>query len=288
MKILVTGANGQLGSEIRVLSAQYPDWEFFFTDFRELSITDEQAVLDFFKMNRPDYCINCAAYTAVDKAEEAGEQEGVEAVNAGAVGFLARACRQYQSKLVHISTDYVFDGTGNRPYKETDSPRPVSVYGATKLKGELAATQFTDAIIIRTAWVYSSFGSNFVKTMMRLMQQRPSLNVVNDQRGSPTYAADLAGVILQIIASGKWEPGIYHYTNEGDISWFDFAVAIQDLNGYTAVVLPIPTEAYPTAAKRPAYSVLDKSKIKNTYHIAIPNWKDSLKRCVACIKGGNY
>lgn len=283
MKVLVTGANGQLGSEIRVLAVDFPNWEFVFTDFEELSITNEKAVLAFFDAHRPDICINCAAYTAVDKAEDANEQALVEAVNAEAVGFLAAACKQYASKLIHISTDYVFDGSAVTPYLETDPPHPASVYGATKLKGEQLALQTTDALIIRTAWVYSSFGKNFVKTMMRLMQEKPTVNVVDDQRGSPTYAADLAAVILKIIASEKWAPGIYHYTNEGAISWFDFALAIKEIKGYSTRVQPIPTTGYPTPAQRPAYSVLDKEKIKKTYGIVIPDWRDSLKICIAKI-----
>ncbi|HUN04764.1 MAG TPA: dTDP-4-dehydrorhamnose reductase, partial [Niabella sp.] len=219
-KILVTGANGQLGSEIRRLETNFPEYKFLFTDYEELSIIDEEAVEKFFEENRPDYCINCAAYTAVDKAEEKSEQDIVEKLNADAVGYLAKQCSKYHTKFLHISTDYVFDGSSSTPYTEADVPNPVSVYGVTKLRGEELALQNTDAIIIRTAWVYSSFGKNFVKTMMRLMQEKTEINVVNDQYGTPTYAADLAAVLLQIIKSGKWQSGIYHYSNDGITTWY--------------------------------------------------------------------
>lgn len=279
-KILVTGANGQLGSELRELAAGYPQFDFNFTDYQELSIIDEDAINKFFDEYKPDFSINCAAYTAVDKAEDPAERELVDKLNADAVGFLAKACKKHNTKFVHVSTDYVFDGNGTEPYK-TDAPtEPVSVYGITKLAGEKQAFEHTNVIIIRTAWVYSSFGKNFVKTMMNLMNTKPSLNVVSDQYGTPTYAADLASAIMQIIASGKWEPGIYHYTNEGMINWFDFAVAIRDNMGSKCEVNAIPTSGYPTPAKRPAYSVLDKSKIKEVYDIKIPDWEDSLKICM--------
>lgn len=279
-KILVTGSNGQLGSEIRDLAAQYTQFEFCFTDSGELSIIDENAVNEFFNSFKPDYVINCAAYTAVDKAEEPAELEMVNSVNADAVGFLAKACRQHGAKFVHISTDYVFDGTATAPYKESEITAPVSVYGATKLKGEQLAVQYTEPIIIRTAWVYSAYGKNFVKTMMNLMQTKPALNVVSDQHGTPTYAADLAKAILDIIASGNWQAGIYHYTNEGEISWFDFATAIKNITNSNCEVKPIPTSGYPTPAKRPGYSVLNKTKIKETYNIAIPDWEESLNVCI--------
>ena len=279
-KILVTGANGQLGSELRELANLYPQFDFNFTDYQELSIIDEAAVSVFFDEYKPDYCINCAAFTAVDKAEDPAERELVDQLNAHAVGFLAKACKNHNAKFIHISTDYVFDGNGTEPYKPTDPTEPVSVYGITKLEGEKLAQKYTDAIIIRTAWVYSSFGKNFVKTMMGLMQTKPSLNVVSDQYGTPTYAADLASAIMQIVASGKWEPGIYHYTNEGKINWYDFALAIKENIGSSCEVNAIPTSGYPTPAKRPAYSVLDKSKIKEVYGIEIPDWSESLKICI--------
>lgn len=279
-KILVTGSNGQLGSEIKALATTYSQYDFRFTDYEELSIIDETEVDKFFTEYQPDFCINCAAYTAVDKAEDAAEKDLVNKVNADAVGFLANACAKNNTKLIHVSTDYVFDGTATIPYTEDAPTNPVSVYGATKLKGEQLATDNTDAVIIRTAWVYSSYGKNFVKTMMHLMKTKPSLNVVSDQFGSPTYAADLAKAILNIIASENWKPGIYHYTNAGKISWFDFAVAIRDIIHSNCEVNPIPTAGYPTPAKRPAYSVLDKTKIKRIYNVAIPEWEHSLKICI--------
>jgi dTDP-4-dehydrorhamnose reductase len=283
-KILVTGANGQLGSELRMLEKNYPQFNFIFTDYMELSIIDESAINIFFNEHQPNYCINCAAYTAVDKAEDPAERESVENLNAHAVGFLATACEKYHTKFIHISTDYVFDGNGTKPYKPDDATMPASVYGITKLQGEKLAQQFTDAIIIRTAWVYSSFGKNFVKTMMNLMNTKSSLNVVNDQYGTPTYAADLASAMMQMIDSGKWKSGIYHYTNEGIINWYEFAIAIKENINSNCEVNPIFTAAYPTPAKRPAYSVLDKSKIKEIYNIKIPDWKESLKRCMEKIK----
>lgn len=285
VKILVTGANGQLGSELKELSKKFPGYDFTFTGRAELSITDEAAVNTYFDSWQPDYCINCAAYTAVDKAEDPAERSLVEALNADAVGYLAKACNNHNTKFIHISTDYVFNGEGTSPYKEDDITGPVSIYGISKLEGEKFAAQFTDAIIIRTAWVYSSYGKNFVKTMIRLMQEKPSINVVGDQYGSPTYAADLAFAIMQIIASGKWIPGIYHYTNEGKINWYEFAVAIKEISHATTEVKAIPTSGYPTPAKRPAWSVLDKSKIKEIYQVNIPDWRQSLETCIDKIKG---
>lgn len=279
-KILVTGANGQLGSEVRELATGYPAYEFIFTDYQELSIVDESAVNTFFDAVQPDYCINCAAYTAVDKAEDPAERQLVDDLNAHAVGYLAKACQKHGTKFIHISTDYVFDGHGSRPYLPDDATEPVSVYGITKLAGEKRALENADVIIIRTAWVYSSFGRNFVKTMLSLMSSRPSISVVSDQYGTPTYAADLASAILQIISSNKWVPGIYHYTNEGMTNWYEFALAIKEIAGAACEVYPIPTSAYPTAATRPVYSVLDKSKIRNVYGIDIPEWKESLKACM--------
>lgn len=277
--ILVTGAHGQLGSELQQLATNYPSFYFVFTDKEELSIIDEQAINRFFEEHKPAYCINCAAYTAVDKAES--DAAIAELLNATAVQYLAEACTKYESKFIHISTDYVFDGKATSPIKEDAAPNPVSVYGATKLKGEQFCQQYNpDAIIIRTAWVYSSFGHNFVKTMLRLMSERSELNVVNDQKGTPTYAADLAAAIMHIVDSGKWVQGIYHYANEGEISWYDFAVAIKELSGSACVVNPIPTSAYPTPATRPAYSVFSKDKIKATFGVAIPDWRDSLVKCM--------
>jgi len=279
-KILVTGSNGQLGSALQEWAPQYPDYTFVFTGRAELSVTDPAAVDAFFQKEKPDYCIHCAAYTAVDKAEDPAEQPRAEQVNALAVEYLAKACTRYRSKLVHISTDYVFPGTGTQPYKETDATGPVSVYGVTKLKGEELALKNTDALVIRTAWVYSIWGKNFVKTMVRLMQERNQLNVVSDQYGSPTYAPDLAAAILKIVASEKWLPGIFHYSNEGEISWYEFALAIKEITHADCDLKAIPTSAYPTPAKRPAWSVLDKTKIKNAYGIEIPAWTESLAICL--------
>jgi dTDP-4-dehydrorhamnose reductase len=279
-KILVTGSNGQLGSDIRELATQYPGFDFLFTDRETLSITDEAAINTFFNEKQPDFCINCAAYTAVDKAEDAAEFDKVKALNADAVGYLAKACATHHTKLIQVSTDYVFDGSGTEPYKETDTTQPVSVYGNTKLRGEELAAEHTNAVIIRTAWVYSTFGKNFVKTMMRLMAEKPQISVVSDQYGTPTYAADLAAAIMHIISSGKWEPGIYHYTNEGRINWHEFALAIRDIMQSQCEVKAIPTIQYPTPAKRPAWSVLDKTKIKETYQLEIPDWRTSLEVCM--------
>ncbi len=282
-KILVTGAGGQLGSAIKTAAKNYPQFHFLFTDREELSITDDYAVEKYFEANRPDFCINCAAHTAVDKAEDPAEYSFANAINADAVGYLAKAASQYNTKLIHISTDYVFSGKGNRPYVETDATKPVSVYGKTKLAGEQLAIKHTDAIVIRTAWVYAPTGKNFVKTMIALMQSKPQIKVVSDQYGTPTCAADLASATLQIIASENWQPGIYHYTNEGQINWYEFALAIKRIIQSNCEVLPIPTSEYPTPAQRPAWSVLDKSKIKKAYNLTIPDWKDSLAHCVAKI-----
>lgn len=282
-KILVTGANGQLGKELKQLESKYPQFEFIFLSREDLPIHHFELVRNFFKGYHPRYLINCAAYTAVDRAET--EKDLAFQVNGEAVGVLAAVCKEYGTKFLHISTDYVFDGTASAPYKEDAATNPQSVYGASKLEGEKEALHFnTDTIIIRTSWVYSEYGRNFVKTMIKLMNEKEQLYVVNDQIGSPTYAADLADAIMQIISSGKWSPGIYHYSNEGVISWFDFAVAIRDLTGSTCKVTAIPTTSYPTPAKRPVYSVLDKSKIAGTYGISLKDWKDSLRGCLDRLK----
>lgn len=282
-KILVTGANGQLGSELRALASTYPDFDFIFTSRQELKIEEWDSVNRFFSTHHPDFCINCAAYTAVDKAET--EEDEAYLINAAAVGILAEACFNYHVRLIHLSTDYVFDGSANEPYAEDAPLNPQSAYGRSKLAGEKLAMESKGAIIIRTSWVHSSFGKNFVKTMLRLMQEKPEINVVNDQFGSPTYAADLADVILRIISSGKWIPGIYHYSNDGIITWYDFAVAIRELSGSNCRVNAIPTAAYPTPAKRPAYSALNTEKIKKTFDIAGRDWQASLARCYARIIG---
>jgi dTDP-4-dehydrorhamnose reductase len=278
--ILVTGSNGQLGSDLRDLAASYPQYNFIFTDVAELSIVDKDAVDRFFTTERPAYLVNCAAYTAVDKAES--ERELSDEINGTAVGILAAACQEHGTKFIHISTDYVFNGEASSPLKETDKVDPVNAYGASKLLGEqLAFQNDPGVIIIRTSWVYSFYGKNFVKTMMRLMNEKQSLGVIDDQLGSPTYAADLAEAIMQIISSGKWEPGIYNYSNDGIISWFDFANEIKRQIGANCIVNPLTTEQFPTPAKRPKYSVLDKAKIQNTFSITLKNWKESLRLCIS-------
>ncbi|MBN8676219.1 MAG: dTDP-4-dehydrorhamnose reductase [Chitinophagales bacterium] len=281
--ILVTGANGQLGKELKQLSSSFPQFEFQFLSREDLPIHHFELVRNFFSAYHPDYLINCAAYTAVDRAES--EKDLAFQVNGEAVGVLAAVCKEKNCRFIHISTDYVFDGTATTPYKEDHPTNPQSVYGASKLEGEQQTFRFNpDSIVIRTSWVYSEFGKNFVKTMLKLMQQREELNVVSDQVGSPTYAADLAAAILHIISSGKWQAGIYHYSNQGVISWYDFAVAIKELTGSNCKVNAIPTSAYPTPAKRPAYSVLDKSKIMATFDLPVPGWKKSLGTCLERLK----
>lgn len=279
--ILVTGANGQLGKEMQVIAAMYPQDHFIFVTRDQLSIDDAEAVHNYFNENHIDFCVNCAAYTAVDKAES--EQEKAMLTNGEAVGNLALVCKKHGAAFIHISTDYVFDGSATEPYKEDHPVSPVNMYGATKLKGEQLAQQNNDeSIIIRTSWVYSSFGNNFVKTMLRLTKEKEQLNVVSDQQGCPTYAADLAEAIMQIISSGKAKahPGIYNYSNTGITNWFLFATEIKDLAGNNCTVNPIPSSQFPTPAKRPAYSVMDTNKIQNTFNISIPFWKDSLKKCL--------
>ena len=281
--VLVTGSNGQVGKELQQLVSHYPQFRFVFASREDLPLHHFGLAENFFIGIHPQYCINCAAYTAVDKAES--EAELAELVNGEAVGHLATLCKKYNTKLIHISTDYVFDGKQEVPYVETDPTGPVSVYGRTKLHGEqLCLKENPDAIIIRTAWVYSEFGNNFVKTMMRLMQDRMELNVVNDQIGAPTYAADLAKAMLEIINSGKWFQGVYHYSNAGKISWYDFAEKIKELIGSECVIHPIPTSKYPTPATRPSFSLLDTNKIRNTFHVEIHEWDQSLTICVERLK----
>lgn len=279
IKILVTGSNGQLGSELKEMALSYPQTDFIFLDRNQFSITDSEACKNFFELHKPQYFINCAAYTAVDKAED--EKEKAFEINGNAVGNMALLCHQYHCKFVHVSTDYVFNGNSQRPLKETDAVDPVNAYGESKLLGEqLALKNNPDAVIIRTSWVYSYYGKNFVKTMLRLMNEKESIQVVSDQMGSPTYAADLAETIIQITNSKKWMPGIYNYSNEGIISWFEFAVEIKKLTNSSCMVHPVTTEQFTTPARRPAYSVLDKSKIEKIYQIKIKSWKDSLKTCL--------
>lgn len=280
--ILVTGANGQLGNSIRLLADQHPQYQFLFTDVDTLDITDAAAVKAAVQDNQVNYIINCAAYTAVDKAED--NEELCRRLNSYAVGLLGKAAHEAGAKMIHISTDYVFSGTSCLPYRETDDTRPVSTYGRTKLAGEEVLMEVCpDAVIVRTAWLYSEFGSNFVKTVLRLGKERDELGFVFDQIGSPTYAGDLAAAILTIVVSDERDafiPGIYHYSNEGVCSWYDFTVKILEIAGINSRVHPIETKDYPTRAVRPPYSVLNKSKIKQTYGIAIPHWESSLRVCL--------
>ena len=277
--ILVTGANGQLGNSIRRLAAGYPQYAFVFTDVDTLDICDAQAVNAFVKEKQVDYIINCAAYTAVDKAED--DEALCLRINRDAVRNLGEAARMAGARVIHVSTDYVFDGTAHIPYTEDCDPCPDSVYGTTKLEGEYDVMNYCEkAVVIRTAWLYSTFGNNFVKTMIRLGKERDSLGVVFDQIGTPTYANDLAQAIYTIINKGIVR-GIYHFSNEGVCSWYDFTVAIHRLAGITSCkVKPLHTAEYPAKANRPAYSVLDKTKIKTTFGIEIPHWEESLKRCI--------
>jgi dTDP-4-dehydrorhamnose reductase len=283
MKILVTGANGQLGSELKTLSANYPRFVFDFTDLAELDITDKTACANYLRTCSPDAVINCAAYTAVDKAET--DREKAHLLNVEAVENLTKASEQAGAYFIHISTDYVFDGKTYMPYVESDATCPQSEYGRSKELGEKVALQYEKSMIVRTAWLYSSFGNNFVKTMIRLGSERRELNVVFDQTGTPTYAGDLASALLQIIdkiAKGEkpFVAGIYHYSNEGVCSWYDFACSVMELKGLECKVNPIETKAYPTPAQRPPFSVLNKAKIKATYGIEINRWETSLKKMI--------
>ncbi|MCD8209909.1 MAG: dTDP-4-dehydrorhamnose reductase [Prevotella sp.] len=279
MNILITGCRGQLGSELLALEENYPSFKFFNTDIEELDITSQKDVEDFMWSNSIDGIVNCAAYTQVDGAETNIKLS--KKLNAEAPGFLASAIEKRGGWIIQISTDYVFNGKSFFPYTEMDRPSPESVYGTTKLQGELIVSELCQrAMIIRTSWLYSSYGNNFVKTMMRLGKEKETLNVVFDQVGTPTYARDLAISIMTIISKGV-KRGVYHFSNEGVTSWYDFTKAIHELSGITSCrVYPIHTSEYPTAAVRPHYSVLDKSKIKQAYNFEIPYWKDSLKDCI--------
>lgn len=282
--ILVTGSNGQLGNEIRRISANHENnFRFFFTDVAELDITDLRAVDSFIKENNIKYIINCAAYTAVDKAED--DVDLCYKINRDAVANLGQAATNNNAKVIHISTDYVYDGTANKPYVETDTVNPQSVYGKSKQEGEAELLKAcADSIIIRTAWLYSIFGNNFVKTMIKLGKERETLNVVADQNGTPTNGTDLAKTIVKILdfsEANGFKPGIYHYSNEGDTTWYDFTLAIHKEAGIdTCKVNPITTEQYPVKATRPKYSVLDKTKIKSTFNLTIPKWEESLNNCI--------
>ena len=285
MNILVTGANGQLGSEMRRLGAVSPN-NYIFTDVAELDITDASAVLATVKENAVEIIVNCAAYTNVDKAES--DETTAELINSTAVRNLAVAMKEVSGTLFHVSTDYVFGLDGNTPRTEDMPVNPLGVYGRTKLNGELAISESgCKALIFRTAWLYSEFGNNFLKTMMRLTAEREQLNVVFDQVGTPTYAGDLALAIFSIIEAGVYEgnEGIYHFSDEGVCSWYDFAKAIHKLYGINGCkVLPLETKDYPDDTPRPAYSVLNKAKIKNTYKVSIPHWYESLEKCIRILK----
>ena len=277
MKILITGSNGQLGSELRDIFESDSRYETYFLDRKQLPLDQTLIIQDVLGMYQPDLIIHAAAYTAVDKAES----EGVlaDAINHLASEEIAQYCRLHSTKLIAISTDYVFDGSSDIALTEDASVDPINTYGLTKLKGEQAILKWhAESIVIRTSWVYSTYGNNFVKTMIRLMTERDEISVINDQVGSPTYAKDLARAIVDIIEGEDWVGGLYHYSNEGEISWFDFATVIKEIKGLDCQINPIPTTEYPTPAKRPKYSLLDKSKIKRTFKVEVPNWKESLER----------
>jgi dTDP-4-dehydrorhamnose reductase len=285
--IVVTGKNGQLGWEIEQVATKYENaFHFLFTGSSELDLGNPSSIPSFFQEHSPAYFINCAAYTAVDKAET--EQELALIINAESVGVIAQQCQQHNCTLITISTDYVFDGNASEPYQPGTGTNPVNYYGYTKWMGEKLAIENNErTLIIRTSWVYSTHGNNFVKTMLRLIREKTELKVVNDQVGSPTYAADLADVIMQMIVSlekGNTKYGIYHFSNEGVISWYDFALAIRNISGSSCEILPQPSSAYPTAAKRPAYSVMDTSAIRKDFGITLQNWEQSLALCLAKIK----
>ena len=280
MKILITGRHGQLGSELHNLKQSYPQHQMVFMDREEMDLSNSDQITEILNTEKPDIIINAGAYTAVDKAES--DQELCNAVNHIAVKTIGEWAAKNDAKVIHISTDYVFDGTSETPLKETDATDPINVYGLTKLKGEEALVQSgADYVILRTAWVYSTYGANFVKTMMRLMSEREEIGVVADQIGTPTYARDLAQAIMQIIEAPEFVQGVYHYSNEGTISWHEFATAIKEIKGYSTKINAIGSEAFPTPAKRPNFSLLDKTKIKEIYKVSVPDWKTSLQEMLA-------
>ena len=284
MNILITGSNGQLGNEMQISAKNFPNHHFIYTDVAELDICDKEALNAFVKSNDVNMIVNCAAYTAVDKAED--DVELCYKINAEAVKNIGEMATANNAKVIHVSTDYVFDGTNYVPYTEDMPVCPSSVYGKSKLAGEEALmSTCSNTVIIRTAWLYSSFGNNFVKTMIKLGTERESLNVIFDQVGSPTYAADLADAIMKIISHTDFIPGIYHYSNEGVCSWYDFTKSIHRKSDITCNVQAIETKDYPTRTPRPHYSVLNKAKIKSTYGIAVPHWEDSLDKCLSILRG---
>jgi dTDP-4-dehydrorhamnose reductase len=278
-RVAVTGSNGQLGKELADLAGGYPQFQFSFLSREEFPMNDEQKMAVWLNQNPVDIFIHCAAYTAVDKAES--EKEKAFQVNATATGWIASQLSKSNTRLVYISTDYVFDGTSSTPLTEEARTNPVNWYGSTKLEGERLVLQNNPfSQIIRTSWIYSVYGNNFVKTMIRLMKERQSVSVVEDQIGSPTYGGDLSKAILQLLESDHFIPGIYHYSNEGKTSWFEFASEIKRLTGSGCDIVPIPSSGFPTPARRPSYSLLDKSKIKKDYGLLIPDWKTSLAICI--------
>ena len=277
--VAVTGMNGQLGRELAILAPLYPPFRFLFLSRETFPLDDAKKMEDYLNSHPVDCLINCAAYTGVDKAES--DPENVFKINGEAPGILAGLLSKNSGKLIQISTDYVFDGHSSEPLSEDADTNPVNIYGASKLQGEHSAmANNPQTLVIRTSWLYSAFGNNFVKTMIRLLKTRESISVVSDQTGSPTYAADLAKALLDILSAEKFIPGIYHYSNEGETSWYAFALEIKKITGSSCTVIPVESSGYPTAAKRPAYSLLDKSKIKNTYQLRIPDWKTSLAVCL--------
>lgn len=288
--ILVTGKNGQLGQSLKRLTTQYPLFTFEFVGRDELDLSDDASIQSYFQKNSFDYIVNCAAYTAVDKAEE--EKDLADAINHQAVKTLAQIAKQQDAILIHVSTDYVFNGESFKPYQEDDSTEPQGVYGSSKLKGEQAFLEVNPkGCIIRTSWVYSEYGNNFVKTMLRLGKERDELGIIFDQVGTPTYAGDLAKAILQLLTTHDslltQKSEIFHFSNEGVCSWYDFAKTIFELSAIECKVNPIETKDYPTPAKRPHYSVLNKQKIKQAFKLEIPYWKDSLIICLETLKEQN-
>jgi len=283
INILVTGGNGQLGLCIKDLSENLSGYNFIFLDFEDLDITNEKEVNAFFSSNSISYCVNCAAFTNVDKSES--EEETSKKVNQDGVKFLAETCKKNNTILIQISTDFVFDGNQSIPYKENDKTNPLSVYGLTKLNGEVAVASVLDKyFILRTSWLYSEYGNNFLKTMLRLSSEKEELSIISDQIGTPTYAGDLAELILKIIKEDSNNYGLYHFSNQGVASWYDFAKAIFDINSLIFKVNPIKTEEYKTDAERPKYSILDKSKVQNTFNLEIPYWRESLKKAIVRLK----
>ncbi|HUX58045.1 MAG TPA: dTDP-4-dehydrorhamnose reductase [Bacteroidales bacterium] len=285
--ILITGANGQLGNELKVVSKKFYGYDFIFTDTETLDLTSLKQISDFIQTSAPDWIINCAAYNLVDKAEN--DPEMAMLINGTAVKNITEAISGSECKFIHISSDYVYDGEANVPYNESSSTNPLSAYGRSKLAGEKYALVHNGSMVIRTSWLYSSFGNNFVKTILKHAREKESLNVVFDQTGTPTFAADLAGAIMSIISGVirnqiALNSGVYNYSNEGVCTWYDFAIEIIHEAGLTCIVNPVLTKDYMLAAQRPAYSVMDKSKIKENYNLTIPHWRSSLESCIKLLK----